>query len=123
MSDGGAIVNLATGASIRAVPGFAVYGAVKAGVRYLTRVLALELAGRKIRVNVVSPGSVETPIHETFLPPEEVADLPRSVAAWTPLGRMARPEEIAAAIAWLASPEASYVTGINLSVDGGSTAA
>jgi NAD(P)-dependent dehydrogenase (short-subunit alcohol dehydrogenase family) len=123
MSDGGAIVNVATGAAIRAVPGFAVYGASKAAVLYLTRVIALECAPRGIRVNAVSPGSVDTPIHETFLPPEEVAGLPRSVASWTPLGRMARADEIASAIAYLLSPEASYITGINLSVDGGSTAA
>lgn len=123
MPEGGVIVNLATGAAIRAVPGFAAYGASKAALVYLTRVLALECAPRKIRVNVVSPGSVDTPLHATFLSPEEVADLPRSVAEWTPLGRMAQPEEIASAIAYLVSPEASYITGINLSVDGGSTAA
>jgi NAD(P)-dependent dehydrogenase (short-subunit alcohol dehydrogenase family) len=123
MPEGGAIVNLATGAAIRAVPGYAAYGASKAALIYLTRVLALECAPRKIRVNVVSPGSVDTPLHATFLSPKEVADLPRSVAEWTPLGRMAKPEEIASAIAYLVSPEASYITGINFSVDGGSTAA
>ena len=122
MADGGAIVNVSTGAAIRAVPGFAVYGAAKAALLYLTRVLALECAPRGIRVNSVTPGSIDTPLHETFLTKEEIARLPESVASWTPLGRMGRPEEIAAAIAYLVSPDAAYVSGVNLSVDGGSTA-
>lgn len=122
MTAGGAIVTVATSAALRGVRGYGVYGAAKAAVLYLTRVLALECAERGIRVNSVSPGSVDTPIFETFLPPDEVAALPESVGSWTPLGRMARPEEIAAAIAFLASPDAAYVTGADLPVDGGSTA-
>lgn len=123
MERGGAIVNVSTGAAIRAVPGFAAYGASKAALLYLTRVLALECAPLAIRVNAVSPGSIETPIHETFLPPAELADLAANVASWTPLKRMGTAEEIASAIAYLVSPEAAYITGVNLSVDGGSTAA
>ncbi len=123
MERGGAIVNVSTGAAIRAVPGFAAYGASKAALLYLTRVLALECAPLSIRVNAVSPGSIETPIHETFLPPEELANLAANVATWTPLKRMGKAEEIASAIAYLVSPEAAYITGVNLSVDGGSTAA
>ncbi|MFN0152504.1 MAG: SDR family NAD(P)-dependent oxidoreductase [bacterium] len=123
MARGGAIVNVSTGAAIRAVPGFAAYGASKAALLYLTRILALECAPLAIRVNAVSPGAIETPIHETFLPPEEVATLAENVATWTPMKRMGKAEEIASAIAYLVSPEAAYITGVNLSVDGGSTAA
>lgn len=114
---GGAIVNVASGAGMRAAPGTGAYGAAKAGVLSLTATLAAELAPRGVRVNAVSPGMVPT---ETFFEALQLteADLPR-LRATVPLGRLGTPEDMAAAVLYLASPAASWVTGQNLLVGGG----
>jgi NAD(P)-dependent dehydrogenase (short-subunit alcohol dehydrogenase family) len=116
----GAIVNLGSIASTIGLPTRNAYSAAKAGVLGLTRALACEWARSGIRVNAVAPGYVNTAL---------VADLHRKgmldgkgIAHRTPLGRMAEPAEIAEAICFLASPKASYITGIVLPVDGGWTA-
>ncbi|MEZ5066377.1 MAG: SDR family oxidoreductase [bacterium] len=114
----GCILNVSTGASGKPVPGYGVYGATKAALEYASRVLALE-AAPDVRVNVVSPGGVETPIFDTFLTPDQKADTIRYFDEATPLGRIGRPADIAAAAAWLCSPEAGWVTGTVLVVDGG----
>jgi 7-alpha-hydroxysteroid dehydrogenase len=117
MSRGGAIVNIASGAGMRAAPGTGAYGAAKAAVLNLTATLAAELAPRGIRVNAVSPGMVPT---ETFFSALRLteADLPR-LTATVPLGRLGTPEDMAAAVLYLASPASSWVTGQNLLVGGG----
>jgi 7-alpha-hydroxysteroid dehydrogenase len=114
---GGAIVNIASGAGMRAAPGTGAYGAAKAGVLNLTATLAAELAPDGVRVNAVSPGMVPT---ETFFSALKLteADLPRLIAT-VPLGRMGTPDDIAAAVLYLASPASSWVTGQNLLVGGG----
>lgn len=116
----GAIVNIGSIASFGGIPGRNAYSAAKAGVLGMTRTLAVEWARQGIRVNAVAPGYVATAL---------VADLAQKgaidaqgIARRTPLGRMAEPAEIAAAIAFLASPAASFVTGATLSADGGWTA-
>ncbi|CAK7286079.1 SDR family NAD(P)-dependent oxidoreductase [Streptomyces sp. RM1] len=113
---GGAIVNIASNGGLYAIPTAPAYVAAKHGVVGLTKVTAVDYAPDGIRVNAVCPGPTRTPGFE------EVAagtDMIARQAAVTPLGRLATPEEAAAAAVWLCSDAASYVTGIAMSVDGG----
>jgi NAD(P)-dependent dehydrogenase (short-subunit alcohol dehydrogenase family) len=121
MTRGGAIVVNASIVGIsKSVLSLGIYSASKAGVRGLIRAWVPDLSARGIRVNVLSPGSTETPIFESQFPSREIANAAREAAiSLTPLKRMARPEELAAAAFFLASDEASYITGIDLQVDGG----
>src|SRR6267142_1728294 len=106
------------------VPGYAAYAATKAGVRAMTRNLASEFAPRRIRVNQVTPGGTKTPIWSPQAPTEEaMASLEQRLGGITALGRMGEAEEIAKAALYLASDEASYVTGTEIVVDGGATGA
>jgi meso-butanediol dehydrogenase/(S,S)-butanediol dehydrogenase/diacetyl reductase len=114
-----AIVNVASLDAIAADRGFAAYNAAKAGVLNLTRALALEFGPEGIRCNTVSPGAVDTPL--TTMTTSDPAATAAFEAA-IPLRRLGRPEEVAAAIAFLAADEASFVNGANLLVDGGVTA-
>ncbi|GIP40204.1 glucose-1-dehydrogenase [Paenibacillus sp. J31TS4] len=99
-------------------PHFLHYATSKGGIKLMTETLALEFAPKGIRVNNIAPGAIETPINGAkFADPEARA----AVEAMVPLGYIGQPEEIAAAAAWLASSESSYVTGITLFADGGMT--
>lgn len=104
--------------AISATPSSA-YSAANAGVHQLVKNLALELAGDHIRVNGVAPSVVETPVYDTFLSPEEVAEVLPSFNAFHPLGRNGQPNDVVNAILFLASAEADWITGSMLSVDGG----
>jgi NAD(P)-dependent dehydrogenase (short-subunit alcohol dehydrogenase family) len=114
MGRGTAIVLIGSIAGNVGTEGFSVYGATKAGVRALARTWTTELAPRGIRVNVVSPGPTDTAMFESV--PEAVRS---DLAATIPLGRLGRPEEVAAAALFLASDESSFIAGVELCVDGG----
>jgi NAD(P)-dependent dehydrogenase (short-subunit alcohol dehydrogenase family) len=113
----GAIVNLGSIAGLAGIPGRNAYGAAKAGIVAMTRSLACEWARDGIRVNAVAPGYVATELVETLKRNGQMNLL--AIERRTPMGRLARPDEIARAISFLASDAASYITGTVLSVDGG----
>jgi 3-oxoacyl-[acyl-carrier protein] reductase len=115
---GGAILNVSTGASLHPVPGYAAYGSSKAALNYVSQVLAME-AAPDVRVNVICPGGVDTPIFGTFLPAERIPEVLQFFRERTPLGRVGRPADIAAAAVYLCSDAAEWVTGAVLAVDGG----
>jgi NAD(P)-dependent dehydrogenase (short-subunit alcohol dehydrogenase family) len=104
--------------AIGATPSSA-YSAAKAGVHALTRNLAIELARYKIRVNAIAPAVIETPVFNTFLSPEQVAAVLPTFNAMHPLGRNGQPADAAEALLFLASDQASFITGVVLPVDGG----
>jgi NAD(P)-dependent dehydrogenase (short-subunit alcohol dehydrogenase family) len=110
--------------AIMGVPGYSAYAATKAGVRAMTRNLASEFAPRRIRVNQVTPGGTKTPIWSPYAPTDEaMAALEKNMSQGVPLGRFAEADEIAKAALYLASDDASYVTGAEIVVDGGTTGA
>ncbi|SAL71337.1 short-chain dehydrogenase/reductase SDR [Caballeronia udeis] len=117
LSDGGRIIMIGSAVGERAIaPGLVPYAATKAAVRMFTQALSRELGGRGITVNNVQPGPIDTDLN----PASGDWAVPQKAA--TALGRYGRPEEIAAMVAFVASPEASYITGTNLTVDGGMNA-
>lgn len=121
-SSGGAIVNISSIHADHAFPNAIPYACSKAGLVALTRNLALELAPRQIRVNAVCPGYIDTPMWDEWLrsssDPDELA---RQTTALHPLGRRGKPQDVASAVAYLASPRSSWVTGTCMVVDGGLT--
>jgi len=121
MTAGGSIVLNGSMVSIKGMPGFTVYAATKAALRSFARTWAVDLKGKNIRVNVVSPGTVVTPAYksELGLTDEQIEAFVAQAAATTPLGRAGTPDEIARAVVFLASDDSSYVTGTELFVDGG----
>jgi 7-alpha-hydroxysteroid dehydrogenase len=118
MPDGGVIINIASGAGMRGSPFTGPYAAAKAGMLNMTETLSLELAPRKIRVNAVSPGPVVT---EAFYQVLDADGAEEAIAATVPLGFLGTPDDIAAAVVYLASPAARWVTGRNILAAGGRT--
>ncbi|KAA0680912.1 SDR family NAD(P)-dependent oxidoreductase [Neorhizobium sp. P12A] len=120
MNRGGSIIVVSSIVNVKGIPAHGTYTAAKAAVRGLVRVWAQELKDRGIRVNTLSPGATETPIIRGQFESDEASDAAKGVfASMTPLGRLGLPEELAAGAYFLASDESSYVTGIDLPVDGG----
>ncbi|MGW1498153.1 SDR family NAD(P)-dependent oxidoreductase [Streptomyces mirabilis] len=120
MNDGGSIILVGSIAGHVGVEGYTTYSATKAALRSYARTWTKELKGRGIRVNVLSPGPIDTPIMDSQADSKEGADAIRAAfASVVPLGRMGRPEEVAAAAVFLASDESSFCAGTELSVDGG----
>lgn len=117
---GGAIVNLSSIVGHRGVPNQVAYATTKGAILTLTLALAADHVGDGIRINCVCPGGTATPIIDQIVASASDHEAIReSIAARSPMGRLARPEEVAAAIAYLASDDASYMTGVALPVDGG----
>jgi NAD(P)-dependent dehydrogenase (short-subunit alcohol dehydrogenase family) len=115
----GAIVNVASGAGLVGFAGLPAYVASKHGVVGLTKSAAIECARSGVRINCVCPGSARTPMLEGFMGGDPKVE--RAMAAGAPIGRLATPEEIAHAITWLCTDDASYMVGHALAVDGGAT--
>jgi NAD(P)-dependent dehydrogenase (short-subunit alcohol dehydrogenase family) len=119
--DGGSIILTSSVSNVMGLPGFSAYAASKAAVRSFARSWTLELKDRKIRVNSMSPGPIDTPALATTtgLTSEQAEQAAAQFASQVPMGRRGEPEEIANAVAFLASDESSFITGVDLAVDGG----
>ena len=117
---GGSIILNASIAASKGVEASSVYSATKAAIRSFARTWTAELKHRKIRVNAISPGMIDTPILNGLAQSQEqIEQFKTSIVSTVPLGRMGRPDEIAKVVSFLASDDSSYVTGIELFVDGG----
>ena len=119
MNDGGSIILNGSIATIKGFPGISVYSATKAAVRSFARTWTNELRERRIRVNTLSPGHIDTPIFDTWQQGDALVKLKEELANNVPLGRLGDSDEIAKVVSFLASDEASYISGIELLVDGG----
>lgn len=119
LTDGGNIVVTGSIGAVLAVPGNVVYAAAKAGLRAAARILAVELLPRRIRVNVVSPGPTETEIFKRGADAAQIDRMRSMLRNAVPMKRLGEAAEIARAVLFLASEEASFITGVDLSVDGG----
>lgn len=120
LNDGASIILNSSVAAETGVQGAGVYSATKAALRSFARTAASELVGRGIRVNTVAPGPIVTPIFgRTGLPQEAIDEFAKGVVARVPMQRFGQPEEVASVVAFLASSDASYITGEEIHVDGG----
>jgi len=117
-NDGGSIIMTGSIASVKGWPDYSVYSASKAALRAFARAWLNELKDRKIRVNVLSPGQIATPIQDQMFDAETM----RQFESLIPRGKMGRPEEIATVALFLASDDSSFVNGVELAVDGGTSA-
>jgi NAD(P)-dependent dehydrogenase (short-subunit alcohol dehydrogenase family) len=113
---GGAIINMSSVNAVMAIPAITPYVAAKGGVNQLTKVMALALADKGIRVNAIGPGSITTEMAQSVLNDPEKA---RGALMRTPLGRFGEPEEVAGVAVFLASEDSSYITGQTIYPDGG----
>ncbi len=120
LSEGAAVIINSSIANQKGIEGSSAYSATKAAIRSLVRTAARELAGKNVRVNAISPGPIETPIFGKLgLPPDAFEGFRKDAISHIPLGRFGSADEVASAAAFLASTDASFITGAELAVDGG----
>jgi NAD(P)-dependent dehydrogenase (short-subunit alcohol dehydrogenase family) len=120
LNEGASIVLNTSVVDQKGFAGGSVYSATKAAMRSFARTMAAELVGRGIRVNTVAPGPIVTPILErTGLPQEAIDEFGKMLIALNPMKRFGKPEEVAGVVAFLASQDSSYMTGVEINVDGG----
>jgi NAD(P)-dependent dehydrogenase (short-subunit alcohol dehydrogenase family) len=117
IEDGGRILNVSSGLARFAYPGYSAYASVKGGVEVLTRYMAKELGARRISVNVIAPGAIETDFGGGHV--RDNPQLNQAIAAQTALGRVGLPDDIGAAVAALLSPESAWITGQRIEASGG----
>ncbi|ACU61710.1 SDR family oxidoreductase [Chitinophaga pinensis] len=121
LNDGASIILIGSNAAYRAAPGATIYAAAKAAVISLARGLSLDLLSRRIRVNTISPGSIDTPVFGKMVPAEAVAQVKQVYIDLTPLGRQGTPAEIGKTAVFLASDDSSFIVGADILADGGMT--
>jgi NAD(P)-dependent dehydrogenase (short-subunit alcohol dehydrogenase family) len=121
MNDGGSIILIGSNAAHRAYPNFTLYGAAKAAVIFFAKGFSSDLLGRKIRVNVITPGTTDTPAFEKFVPAEQVEGVKKHFAGEMPIGRIGQPSDIGKAAVFLASDDSSFILGAEILADGGMT--
>ena len=121
MNDGGSIILIGSNAAHRAYPSFTLYGAAKAAVIFFAKAFSSDLLGRKIRANVITPGTTDTPAFEQFVPAEQIEAVKKHFADQMPIGRIGQPSDIGKAAVFLASDDSSFILGAEILVDGGIT--
>ena len=121
MNDGGSIILIGSNAAHRAYENFTLYGAAKAAVIYLAKGFSSDLLDRKIRANVITPGTTDTPAFDKFVPAEQMEAVKKHFADQMPIGRIGQPTDIGKTAVFLASDDSSFMLGAELLVDGGMT--
>ncbi|GAA3982971.1 SDR family oxidoreductase [Mucilaginibacter dorajii] len=121
LNDGASIILIGSSAAHRAAPGMTIYGAAKAAVISLAKGLSLDLLSRRVRVNTLSPGSIDTPVFGKIVPDEQVDFVKKMWVDITPVGRMGTPGDIGKAAAFLASDDSAFIVGTEILSDGGLT--
>ena len=121
MNDGGSVILIGSNAAHRAYANFTLYGAAKAAVIYFAKGFSSDLLDRKIRANVITPGTTDTPAFEKFVPAEQLEAVKTHFASVMPTGRIGQPSDIGKAAVFLASDDSSFMLGAELLVDGGMT--
>jgi NAD(P)-dependent dehydrogenase (short-subunit alcohol dehydrogenase family) len=121
LNDGASIILIGSSAAHRAAPGMTIYGAAKAAVISLAKGLSLDLLSRKIRVNTLSPGSIDTPVFGKIVPKDQVDRIKKIWIDITPVGRQGVPADIGKAVAFLASDDSAFIVGTEILSDGGLT--
>jgi NAD(P)-dependent dehydrogenase (short-subunit alcohol dehydrogenase family) len=121
MNDGSSIILIGSNAAHRAYPNFTLYGAAKAAVIFFAKAFSSDLLSRKIRANVITPGTTDTPAFEKFVPAEQIEGLKKHFADGMPIGRIGHPSDIGKTAVFLASDDSSFMLGTELLVDGGLT--
>lgn len=121
MNDGGSIILIGSNSAHRAYTNFTLYGAAKAAVIYLAKGFSSDLLDRKIRANVITPGTTDTPAFEKFVPLEQIEAIKTHFAGEMPIGRIGQPSDIGKTAVFLASDDSSFILGAEILVDGGMT--